>query len=173
MSLKINEKSTQKFHQKSTYLIRFFFFWYFRLMVSTYFSLICTSQRLTFTYVRVHTHTHTHVRARASKCVSHVATRVRACVHAGNIFDAACPDVSKLSLYIDYRVVLDREESRLSSEMRESLISREKILLATSAIDIHSYSGAPRPPRNRSNNTLLLLHRATCRGTYKQRNPWT
>jgi len=39
-------------------------------------------------------------------------------VRAGNIFDAACPDVSKLPLYIDYGAVVDRQESRLSSGRR-------------------------------------------------------
>lgn len=58
--------------------------------------------------------------------VSHAYDDTRVCVYAGNIFDAACPDVSKLSLYIDYRAVLDREESRLSLERRESLISKKK-----------------------------------------------
>jgi len=87
-------------------------------MVSTYFSLLCTSQHFTFTHACVSRCEHT----RESRSMT---TRVHVCVHAGNIFDAACPDVSKLSLYIDYRAVLDWEESRLSSKRRESLISKK------------------------------------------------
>jgi len=136
-------------------------------MVSTYFSLLCTSRRLTFAYAS-HTCAHRYEHTRES----HVRRHAYACVRSENIFDAACPDVSKLSLYIDYRAVLDREESRLSSRMHE-LNLRKKVLRATSAIDIQ-LCNVPHPPRFIvATIPWAIVASCTCRRTYKQRNPWT
>lgn len=84
-------------------------------MISKYFPLLCTSQCLPFRHIQARISMNTHV---SRTCSDHAC----ACMRVGNIFDAACPDVSKLSLYIDYRAVVDREESRLSSGMHKSLI---------------------------------------------------
>jgi len=101
------------------------------------------SQNFTLTYPPIHTN----VRADEYTCESHVWRYVCACVHAGNIFDAACPDVSKLSLYIDYRAVLDREESCVPS-MRKSLISEKKFYIPLlRSISSHATSNIPHPPR--------------------------
>lgn len=68
----------------------------------------------------------------------------------------------ELYLYIDYRAVVDREESRLSSGMHKKVQFRKKILQCTFATDIRSYKRTTSIMYSH-NNTLThepLLHRA-------------
>lgn len=109
------------------------------------------STDLTFLFImhvtEFYAYIHTNVRADEYTRESHVWRYACACVHAGNIFDAACPDVSKLSLYIDYRAVLDREESCLSS-MRKNLTSEKKFYIPLlRSISAHATGNVPHPLR--------------------------